>query len=301
MSLVERAAKRLEELQRAGVSLPWNVGPSRAKSESQVPNDIRAGLASAAQREGAESVAAEDRVSRSVDIDVARLAENGYITPDAPRSQLADEFRVVKRPLLANATGTDGAPPIERANLIMVTSSVPGEGKTFVSVNLAMSIAMELDRRVLLIDADPSRPAVLNRLGLPPSSGLLDALTDSTIDLSSLIMRTNVERLSLLPAGTANTKATELLASVTMQRLVEDLAARYSDRIVIFDGPPLLPSTESRVLATHMGQIVFVVEAARTRQSVVSEALSTIESCPVVLPMLNKTRGASGSYGYYGY
>jgi protein-tyrosine kinase len=106
--------------------------------------------------------------------------------------------------------------------------------------------------------------------------------------------------LSLLPAGTPSGHATELLASVQMTRLLEELASRYSDRILVFDAPPLLASTESRVLATHMGQVVLVVESERTPHHTVASALTTVESCPVVLPLLNKTsRPEVGSY-YYG-
>ena len=225
------------------------------------------------------------------------------ITPDSPRSQVADEFRVVKRPLLSNATGK-GAASVKDANLIMVTSALPGEGKSFTAVNLAMSIAMELDHTVLLVDADVARPSLPKMLGLPPSKGLLDVLVEDSLDLRGVLLRTDVEKLSILPAGTQHARATELLASDAMNRLLEDMARRYSDRIIIFDSPPLLVTTESRVLATHMGQIVVVVEAQRTQQSAVKQALATIESCPVKMMLLNKGRAASSAdtYGYgYGY
>jgi protein-tyrosine kinase len=179
---------------------------------------------------------------------------------------------------------------------------MPGEGKTFVSINLAISLAMELEKTVLLVDADVSRPAVLSRLGLPPSPGLLDILTDPSLHVSDVLMRTNIDKLTLLPSGKANGRATELLASDAMNRLLDELATRYADRIIVFDAPPLLPSTESRVLATFMGQVVVVVEADRTAQKSVHQALTTIEACPVVLPLLNKiSRSEVGSYyGYYG-
>jgi receptor protein-tyrosine kinase len=226
------------------------------------------------------------------------------VTPNAARSQIADEFRVVKRPLLDNVRGKAGA--AERgSNLIMVTSSLPGEGKTFTAINLAMSIAMELDNTVLLVDADVARPSLLSTLGLPPSPGLMDLLTDPTVSFSDVLLRTNVEKLSLLPAGSPQTRATELLASQSMANLVEELSSRYSDRIILFDAPPLLPTTESRVLATHMGQIVLVVAADSTTQGAIRQAMATIQSCPIVMPVLNKAiRSEVGSYyGYrsYGY
>ena len=236
-----------------------------------------------------------------VEIDLARLSANGYITPHAPRSRLAEEFRVIKRPLLINARGKSAA-PVANANRIMVTSSLPGEGKTYVSVNLAMSLAMEVDTEVLLVDADASRPAVLDRLGLPPSKGLLDLLVEPELALESVVLATNVDGLSILPAGTPQAQSTELLASEAMSRLVERLAAEDPRRIVLFDTPPLLSASESRVLAAHMGQVIMVIAADDTPQGTVAEALATVENCPVVVTLLNRVSMSDGGhyYGSYG-
>lgn len=318
MSIIEQAAKRLEELRRSGVAITGPhvspaTGAAPSAKEPAIPQLMRrvgdiadgappTGSPDAERRaDGRRIERAPERRSQHVNLDSARLTAGGFVTPDSPRSQLADEFRVIKRPLLTNVSGKSAA-PVARANLIMVTSSVPGEGKTFVAINLALSIAMELDHTVLLVDADVARPALLERLGLPPSRGLLDVLTDHTLDLSDVLLRTNVERLSLLPAGTAHARATELLASDAMNRLVDEMATRYPDRILIFDAPPLLASTESRVLATHMGQVMLVVEAERTPQASVTQALATIESCPVVMSVLNKVPHSrlGAYYGYYG-
>lgn len=312
MGIIEQAAKRLDELRRSGVDLPalprgGPPDPGQAMPERLLRAIERrerslaeASEADAASAKGASHEAVA-RQSKRVHIDLGRLAVAGYVTPDAERSQLADEFRVIKRPLLTNVQGRSAA-PVQRANLIMVSSSLPGEGKTFVAINLAMSLAMELNSTVLLVDADVARPSILERLGLPPAKGLLDLLTNPELCLSDVLLRTNVDKLALLPAGTAQGHATELLASDAMNRLVDELATRYADRIVIFDAPPLLPSTESRVLATHMGQIVLVVEAERTPQASVTQALATVESCPVVMSVLNKVpRSQMGSYyGHYG-
>ncbi len=202
-----------------------------------------------------------------------------------------------------NATGK-GAAPIRNGNLIMVTSALPGEGKSFTAVNLAMSIAMELDHTVLLVDADVARPTVPKLLGLPATRGLLDVLVDESVELSQVMLKTDVEKLSVLLSGTKHPRATELLASEAMNQLLDDLASRYSDRIIIFDSPPLLVTTEARVLASHIGQVVVVVEAQRTGHAAVKQALAAIDACPVKLMMLNKGRSSSkgGSYGYgYGY
>jgi receptor protein-tyrosine kinase len=288
VSIIEQAAKRLEELRRSGMEVP------------------RPGAAPAAPAQPASNDAAPAPAplsSRLVEFDLARLEREGYIVPSGPRTRLADEFRTIKRPLLANIRG-ESAAPIRRANCIMITSSVPGEGKTFSAVNLALSLAAEIDSRVLLIDCDVIRPMVMQRLGLPAENrGLLDKLNDPKLALNDLILRTNIEKLSLLPAGRADLRATELLASDAMRAIVDELASRYADRIIIFDTPPLLAAPETRVLASLVGQIVVVVEAHRTRQRTLSEALAQLQSCSVVMMMLNKTTGpVQAAYGYpYGY
>ncbi len=239
--------------------------------------------------------------SKSVTIDLERLREGGMIAPDSDKTPLAEEFRVIKRPLLKNAFG--GGAKIRNGNLVMVTSAFPREGKSFCAINLAMSIAMERDRTVLLVDADVARPSIPQKFGIAPDIGLMDVLLDSHVSLSDAIVRTNVNKLALLPAGRPHRQATELLASEAMAALLAELSERYSDRIVIFDSPPLLVTTEARTLAANMGQIVMVVESENTTHEALREALSTIESCEIVGMVLNKGRRSNpgDSYGYYGY
>jgi len=324
MSLIEQAAKRLEELKRAGVGAPTFQGetiPEETQVERPEPpiqkhatpahrDDAVGSPSKTVQQISAASTTAPKAdssmaSSRRVEIDLTQLAAKNIVTPNDPRSRVADEFRVLKRPLLGNAKEKRAA-SVANGNLIMVTSSLPGEGKTFTAINLAMSIAMEMDNTVLLVDADVARPSVLRYLGLPSSKGLMDVLLDEKLDLGDVMLRTNVEKLSLLPGGTGHHHATELLASESMADLISEMASRYSDRIIIFDSPPLLVTTESRVLATHMGQIVVVVEAAKTANAALKQALGTIESCPLVLTMLNKSvtpssEGLGYGYGYGGY
>ena len=305
MSLIEKAAQRLDMLKQAAGEQPTVPEPAAPAPKSAEP--ARAHIAEAESQSSfvprRDAHAAHTVVSRTAQIDLARLAEIGMVTPDRPRSAIAEEYRVIKRPLLRNATAV-GPAQIDDGNLIMVSSALPSEGKTFCAINLAISMAMELDYTVLLVDADVSRPSVLNQLGLPPERGLMDALAGDVTDLSDVLLRTNIEKLTLLPAGMPHARATELLASEAMTQLLEQMSNRYPDRIIIFDSPPLLVTTESRVLATHMGQIVMVVEAERTTHSTVRQALATIENCPVKLMVLNKSRerGPGSYYGYgYGY
>ncbi len=236
---------------------------------------------------------------KHVDINLARLSQQGMVTHDGGRTAVAEDFRIIKRPLLRNARGEDTS--IKHGNLIVVTSALPGEGKTYCAVNLAMSIAMEMDITVLLVDADVARPSVLKVLGLGAEAGLMDVLLNEELGLPDVILKTNVATLSILPAGRANRHATELLASRSMSRLLTEIAERYADRIVIFDSPPLLMTTEASVLAAQMGQIVMVVEAEATTQHAVKEALRQIEQCPHVNLIYNKTKAFPGGeyYGYY--
>ncbi len=275
MNLIEQAARRLEELRRSGVDIPLATQRQAGGDTTVAPLPKRPARAPSAASPTQPDAAAIDQAmasTKAVEIDLVRLAAMGYVTPDTPRTQIASEFRVIKRPILKNVYDQSAA--VERANLIMVTSSLPGEGKTFVAVNLAISMAMELDTTVLLIDADVSRPSILQRLGLEAAPGLLDVLQDPSRSLGDVLLRTNIERLSILPAGAPSGRATELLASVQMKRLLDDLSSRYADRIIVFDAPPLLPSTESGVLAGQMGQLVMVVEAERTAQQEVARAMA---------------------------
>jgi protein-tyrosine kinase len=297
-SLIEKAAQRLEQLRQAGADMP--AVPDAAAAPASAP-EATAPVAAAARPAPVMKEAAKT-VSKSVRLDLAALTEAGFVTPNAPRAAIADQYRVIKRPLIANATGK-GASVVQHGNRIMVTSAMPGEGKSFTAINLAMSIAMELDYTVLLVDADVSRPSIMKTLGLPPGPGLLDLLTNKQMEMSDTLLRTNIDKLSLLPSGTPHPRATELLASDAMTDLIEEMGHRYPDRIIIFDSPPLLLTTESRVLATHMGQIVVVVQAEKTLQSQVRHALTTIESCPIKLMVLNQVHGGDqDAYGYgYGY
>ena len=283
-SLIEQAAHRLQQLRQAGVDLPQDkTSPLRQPETPQRVTEFPPGA-----------------LSRRIDIDLDALAAAGIVSPNAPRSRIADQFRVIKRPLISNAM-SKGAARVLNGNLIMVSSALPGEGKTFTAINLAMSMATEMDYTVMLVDADVARPSVMSVLGLPEGPGLLDLVQDERRDLSSMLLKTNINKLTLLPSGTPHARATELLASDAMARLLADMATRYADRIIIFDSPPLLPTTEARVLATHMGQVVMVVQAESTLRADVEQALATIEACPVKLMLLNKASTSAREIYGYGY
>lgn len=310
MSIIEKAAKKL--------GTPDNTMARRHaikadQSTEHEESTIEAAVAKQKESDAHSTPLTEKRAepalhfndepegtSQVQSINLARMHRMGMITPDAEKSQIAEEFRIIKRPLIANAFG-QGTPKVRNGNLIMVTSSLPGEGKSFCAINLAVSMAMEMDRTVLLVDADVARPRVPEYLGLSTDLGLLDVLRDKNLKLSDVLIKTDIAKLTLLPAGRTYKRATELLASAAMTHLVEDIGNRYHDRIIIFDSPPLLATSESSVLATHMGQIVMVVEAEKTSQEAVREALSHIQSCEVVSMLLNKATPSPGADYYYGY
>jgi len=324
MSLIEQAAKRLAELRRAGATLSEGTPPESATGDAadlrqdqlSTPEKVVRELAKTRSRplvSAVEGVPLHDRIAvdshqhaeplaprNKVAIDLTSLMEKGFVTPDAPQSAIAHEFRVIKRPIIHNAQGRSGS-HIRNGALVMVTSALPGEGKTFTAANLAISLAMEFDHTVLLVDGDASHPSLPSVLGVPHSAGLLDLLTRDDLHINDVLLQTNLEKLLFLPAGSRHRFATELLASERMQSLLQELASSDPDRIIIFDSPPLLATTEARVLATQMGQIVMVVAADATSRKAVNHALSLIEDCEVVLMLLNKTVGSSNSsyYGYY--
>ncbi len=289
-NLIEKAAQRLNQLRQSGAlpqdSLATSAQTERLSDSPEIP------------------APAADFQSEKVDLDLAALERSGFVVPSAQRSRRGEEFRIIKRPLILNAAGK-GASPVRRGNLIMVSSALPGEGKSFTALNLALSIAAELDHTVLLVDSDVARPSMPRMLGLDPErKGLLDLLSGSA-SMTDVLLRTNVPKLSVLPSGKPRAHATEMLGSESMNQLLEEMAARYADRIIIFDSPPLLMTTEARVLASHVGQLVMVVHAGRTLQSQVRSALAAVQATPVRLMLLNQAVGQQqDEYGYgysYGY
>lgn len=296
MSIIEKALGKLGDQPKEETKNAQALAPEPTVQPEPLINKIEP-----QSHPHASAVAARQSTSCSLELDFKRLSARGFLTSADERGKLAEEYRMIKRPLLANAFGPN---PVRKGNLIMVSSALPGEGKSFSAINLAISIAMELDRTVLLVDADVAKPSLPHYLGFNAEHGLLDVLRGERQDLSDVILRTNIEKLSILPAGKTYARATELLASDAMDRLITEVATRYPDRLVLFDSPPILATSEAHVLASHMGQIVMVVESEKTPKSALREALSRIEgTCDVVSIILNKSAlpTTGDYYGYYGY
>ncbi len=239
---------------------------------------------------------------RSATIDRALLAENGLLIPGAAIGVLAEEFRLAKRALLLTARQLNASEP-DKARTILVCSAKPGEGKTYCAVNLAISMAAERDTRVLLVDADFPKPGIMERLGVPDGTGLLDALADPSIDVEQCIVATDIPNLSLLPAGARSNSDVELAASDRTPALIARLLAADPERMVIFDSPPALSASPAAVLALYVGQVMLVVRADKTSEGEIRDTVQRLEGCEHIQLLLNSVAFAPGGarFGsYYG-
>jgi len=282
MSSIERMVEKLKS--------PSSNGAEQRKRVEQKP---------AGKTPPVSGDAAKQREALFIDMDMRKLESVGFIAPPKDRAKLAEEYRRIKRPLLSNAFGKN-ADTVELGNVIMVASAMSGEGKTFNTLNLALSMANEMDITVLVVDLDVLNPALTRLLGLDTRLGFTDVLSDPDVMLSDVILSTNMPKLKILPAGSRHSQANELLASEQMRQVTHELATRYPDRIVIFDAPPLLMTSEANVVAGLVGQVLLVVEAGETPQSAVKEAVALLDERKVVGIVLNKYKGSDkGQYGAY--
>lgn len=253
-----------------------------------------------------ERAAVETRAPVSqaeAEISLRRLGDAGFIVPGHPPTALSEEFRIVKRPLLLNAFGGRATPSVERGRSILVCSAHPNEGKTFCSINLAMSLVNERNVEVVLVDADVAKPEILSTLGVSGTSGLIDALANGT-DPNDLLIPTSIAGLSVLPAGHQTPNDTELLSSLEAYALVDKLLARNPARIVIFDCAPALAASPASALAHHIGQVLLIVRADRTSEHDLAEAVKLLSGQAPIQLLLNGTSfvGSGQKYGsYYGY
>jgi exopolysaccharide/PEP-CTERM locus tyrosine autokinase len=234
---------------------------------------------------------------RRVAVDLAALRLAGHL-PDASEEQrFAEHFRRIKRSVVARVTTASA-----ESRLVAVTSPLPGDGKTFTSVNLAFSLSRERDLSVLLVDADLHRSQITQDLGLEDQPGLVDALLDESREAESLVLRTDIPGLDILPAGRSAEDAPELAASARMAQIVARLAARNPRRLVLLDCAPVLAASEVLGLMQLPGQVLLVVRAGQTPQQAVLDAIAQLDPKRLVGLILNDARhGAATYYGYSGY
>ena len=316
MSTIERALSRQrakqqaeKEQQQAEQSSSEELEAASGKEESDAPAEVKAtaieraveaesaqeGTAPAAT-ERAESAGSKNTLHLNLG-DVSR-----FVTSESSRSNLSEEFRAIKRKVLDTAFGPL-AKTLTNPNIVMVSSANPGEGKTFSAVNLALSIALEQNKTVLLVDADVLKPNVMRTLGASYDKGLMEYLLGEVDDLSEVIYRTDIEKLRIIPAGQKHHLSTELLASEKMLQTVSEFANRYSDRIVIIDCPPLLGINETIIMTNLAGQAVIVVEEGKTKLTDIQAAVENLNPNMAKGFIVNKSQRSIGQgYGYgYGY
>ena len=330
LNLVERMAKRMAAEAAQGVSAqpvapsfaervaqkvaatspaPALSGPAAAE-DSLLPADSQTqAVAAAVTPIQAKPMAAANtddlRTSpavKQIRLDFRALRQNGMITPDNMSSALSNEFRGIKRKLLQRVRDPKTRAAVN--NLVMITSSLPGEGKTFTSINLAMSLAAERGLRVLLVDADVIRPSVGNMFVSPPSEGLTDLLSGKLKQVSDVLHHcVDIPNLSVIFAGNPKKNSAELISSGQMANLCRELSARYPDRVIVLDTPPVLASPEPAILATYVHQLIMVVSAAQTDRHELRKALEAVSSCQNVSLLFNKApRWNETEYNsYYGY
>jgi receptor protein-tyrosine kinase len=318
MSTIERAAARLgsigkrdrrDEAERAEPSLPA-MDPAPTAIIDEAASLPAAAPAPASKAEVASRTAESPGITPTmfvgggfVDLDVEKLASLGFVVEANVDGELATDFRRIKRPLLLAVKKAESEGGENPANLIVVTSALPGEGKTFTSVNLALSVAAELDLSVLLVDGDVAKSSIIDVLDVRADLGLTDVVARGGTQVADAVIRTNIKGLELMTSGPRLPHTDELFASEQMRRAMHELARQDPSRLVIVDGPPLLARTEAPNLARLAGHVVVVVEADKTPQASVTEALGLLHGCERVSLVLNKvTRRGSDRHAYgYGY
>lgn len=313
MSLIDRVAQKFSDdgkkpslVERATNAAKPAPSSAPARAEPAAPpvhtdrGAVQSGTGPNKKGEGARS--------QEFTLDFTHMRENGTITPFNRRTRISEEIRLIKRRLMrrmsVNRTDTPSGKRRGREHVILVTSAKPGDGKSFFATNLALSIVLDEGLNVLLVDADVARPALSEFIGAKPGVGLTDLLQDSPPKLNEVLQRERNHPLTFLPAGNAVASATDLFGSQKMVTLMDDIAMRYTDRIIILDAPPLLASTEPVVLAQHVGQTVFVIDAEKTSRKAIETALELLDSHENLNLVLNNaaTAGQSEQFGsYYDY
>lgn len=299
-SLVERAA----EMYDFGAALRGNSAPVIPVEDVVPPVAAPVSPAPMSYAPAMQPRAHHSASTRVAEINRERLAANNFIVPEGPVTGLSEEFRIVKRQLLLAARGGKGFDAVPHGERILVCSAHPNEGKTYCAINLALSMASEKDNRVLLVDADFAKPSVLSTFGIESGPGFMDALADDKVEAESFIIETDIEGLSILPAGSRTNQDTEYLAAARTAQIIDDLTRNDPSRIIIFDSPPALAASPASVLALHVGQVLMIVHADVTTDSALLDALGLLSGCEHVQLLLNRAKFSptGRKFGnYYGY
>lgn len=282
MSIIESA---LEKLRRSGA----RPGAPPAAARRRPGGAGSAAVATAGPGHGADGHA-----RKAITVDTGGLRRAGYLPEESLDRRFTEYYRRIKRPLIEQALV--GGPDMR---LIQVSSALPGDGKTFTSINLALSMTRERDVSVLLVDADVPRAAISEVFGLRGEPGLIAALSDEAVDVESLVVDTDIPGLEILPAGKSVDDSTELLASARMSQIAARLGGD-PHRLVVVDSAPLLAASEGRVLLPIAGQVVLVVRAGLTPRRAVLDTVALVDRRRLRGLVLNEAPLGPGD-GYYGY
>ncbi|WP_126174965.1 capsular biosynthesis protein [Tsuneonella rigui] len=312
-SLFERASGTFGLDSFRAAPVPTHLVPPAAKRVRPAPEPVVAPTPAQEARPSAmpEATVAEPPLVAPVEhavqfagarheIDRDRLRERGMIVPEAGATALLEEFRIIKRQVIASAEAAGDA----AARRVLICSPLPGDGKTFCATNLAIAMAGERDGEVVLVDADFAKPSILSTLGLPKAPGLMDALADPSLKVEDLVMATDIPGLFVLPAGNATNADSEWLASARTTEVLDRLTRGAPKRMVVFDSPPALAASPAADLARHVGQAVLVARADKTGRNALEDAVQLLGACPDIKLLLNATHfSPSGRrFGtYYGY
>jgi protein-tyrosine kinase len=280
VSLVEQAIAILRNQANAA-----KAGTPGAASKSSAPPNV-------------DHLAEPAKSAKRMTIDTNELRARGYLPEPGQDRQFAQQYRRIKRPLIDKALS--GTTTVGEPRVLMITSALPGDGKTFTSINLAMSLALERDVSVLMVDCDVAKRHVSEIVGVKEKPGLLDALVNESVDIESLVVPTNLHGLAILPAGTHVEGTAELVSSNRMRQIISNLCSRVPRRILLMDSPPLLVTNEAQALTKIAGQIVLVVRAGHTPHQAVQDAIALFDPQQAGGIILNQVQ-MSQKEGYYGY
>jgi protein-tyrosine kinase len=209
----------------------------------------------------------------------------------APDSYESENFKLLRAQIMF-------AKDRKRPRMIMVTSATPGDGKTFVAANLAASIASGIDEHVLLVDCDLRCSDIHKMFGISGAKGLHEYLAQRT-NLEDLLIKTKINKLTLLPAGAPPSNPSELLASGAMVSFLEEIRDRYDDRIIVLDTAPSQVLAEANILSNFVDGIIFVVRAEKTPKELISKAISALGKDKILGIVFNGYSQEQKSYGKY--
>jgi exopolysaccharide/PEP-CTERM locus tyrosine autokinase len=244
------------------------------------------------------TAAGKDR-SKKLDIfkkvEPIRVNNRYIITINQPESPITEEYRRFKSMLIRETKA-------DFLNTIMITSAIDSEGKSLTAINLAITLAQEIDHSILLIDSDLRKPTIHEYLGVEYKYGLSDYLTKD-IEVSEILIKTGIGKLVLLPAGQTVKNPVELLSSEKMKALIKELKQRYMDRYVIIDTPPILPFADAIALGSFVDGIVFVIKEGYAQKKSIEEALNLIKNFNILGVVFNdvSTANLDGHYSRYYY